>query len=214
MRRIPFFLIVTSILFTRAAVAQSVTDIQRFTTALREYEALRPTLSSAERAIGDRAMADMLRSLAARASTPSAPSTGVLSRNPYLPGSTSSVGSQYDPASPANPYGQYGSAYGVNGARNKYTTGGLDIIGTDGRYLGKLNSNPYDPNSVANPYGQYGSPYSPNSINNPYSQYGSPYSPNSARNPYATDPPKLYVPNTGIRVAPLPPLPGLPPITP
>lgn len=99
----------------------------------------------------------------------------------------------------ANPYGgvpisQYDhrvSKYSPDGALNPYTTGGGKIIGADGSYLGKLNSNKYDPESVANPYGQYGSKYSPNSINNPYSEYGSKYSPKSAKNPYAVTPPKV-----------------------
>lgn len=138
---------------------------------------------------------------------------GVLSTNPYLPGSTSSVGSRYAPNSPANPYGQYGSPYSVNGASNPYTTGGLDIIGSDGAYLGKLNSNRYDPNSVANPYGRYGSPYSSESINNPYGRFGSPFSSTSPANPYAASPPGLYAPSSyqsssaSVRTT-LPPLPS------
>ena len=119
---------------------------------------------------------------------------GVLSKNRYLPGSTSGVGSRYSASSPANPYGTYGSRYSQNGARNPYATRGLDIIGQDGAYLGKLNSNPYDPNSVSNPYGKYGSRYSRTSINNPYSRYGSPYSSYSAQNPYASSPPLLLIP--------------------
>ncbi len=71
------------------------------------------------------------------------------------------------------------------------------IVGEDGKYLGRLSSNPYDPESVSNPYGRYGSPYSPDSINNPYSQYGSPYSPYSATNPYATQAPKIVNPYGG-----------------
>lgn len=119
---------------------------------------------------------------------------GSLSSNRYLPGSTSAPGAQYQPSSPSNRYGTYGSRYSPDGARNPYTTGGLDIVGSDGTYLGKLNSNRYDPNSVSNSYGRYGSRYSPESINNPYGRYGSRYSPSSARNPYATQPPGLYEP--------------------
>ena len=48
------------------------------------------------------------------------------------------------------------------------------LYGSDGTYLGNLNSNQYDPNSIANPYGPHGSPYAQHSINNPYT-YGSPY---------------------------------------
>lgn len=139
---------------------------------------------------------------------------GSLSANPYAPMSTSSPSAQYDPNSPANPYSTYGSRYSTQGARNPYTTEGADIVGADGQYLGKLNSNSYDPNSVANPYGQYGSRYSPTSVNNPYGQYGSAYSPYSANNPYATQPPGVYAPTLSLPALPalpsLPELPGLP----
>jgi hypothetical protein len=100
----------------------------------------------------------------------------VITRNPYL-------------GTPVSPYDQRVSPYGLDGAKNPYTTGGGRIYGADGQYLGRLNANRYDPESVANPYGRYGSPYSPTSINNPYSKYGSRYSPRSATNPYATTPP-------------------------
>lgn len=119
---------------------------------------------------------------------------GYLSKNPYLPGSTSSPFSRYDPDSPSNPYGRYGSRYSPDGARNPYATGGLSIYGADGTYLGKLNANRYDPESVSNPYGRYGSRYSSTSVNNPYSRFGSKYSPYSAENPYASTPPKLKRP--------------------
>ncbi len=69
------------------------------------------------------------------------------------------------------------------------------MIGEDGTYLGRLNSNRYDPESTSNPYGVYGSRYSSKSINNPYGRYGSRYSPESARNPYATKAPKLFAPS-------------------
>lgn len=119
---------------------------------------------------------------------------GSLSANPYLPGSTSSLGSRYSPDSPKNPYGQYGSPYSPDGAANPYALGGLEVYGKNGTYLGRLNGNRYDPESISNPYGRYGSRYSPESVNNPYGQYGSPYSPYSAKNPYATQPPSLYTP--------------------
>ena len=69
------------------------------------------------------------------------------------------------------------------------------LIGEDGTYLGRLNSNQYDPESTSNPHGVYGSPYSAKSINNPYGRYGSRYSSESARNPYATKAPKLFAPS-------------------
>lgn len=65
------------------------------------------------------------------------------------------------------------------------------LVGSDGQYLGRLNSNRYDPDSVSNPYGRYGSRYSPDSINNRYGRYGSRYSNDSANNPYATDAPRI-----------------------
>ncbi len=75
-------------------------------------------------------------------------------------------------------------------------SGNVDVVGSDGKYLGKANTNKYDPNSISNPYGQYGSKYSPNSVNNEYGSYGSKYSTESAKNPYATEPPKLFEDNT------------------
>jgi len=115
---------------------------------------------------------------------------GMLSSNPYAPNSVSNpygmYGSPYSPYSISNPYGEYGSQYSPNGAANPYATGGARIYGSDGTYLGRLNSNRYDPESVSNPYGQYGSRYSPTSINNPYSLYGNPYSSRSVANPFGT----------------------------
>lgn len=134
---------------------------------------------------------------------------GHLSTNPYLPGSTAAPGARYDVASPANPYSTYGSPYSNDGARNRYATGGLEIYGSDGTYLGRLNSNRYDPESVSNPYGRYGSRYSPTSINNPYGAYGSAYSPSSAVNPYASTPPVLVKPRTTVALPSLyPPIGG------
>lgn len=134
---------------------------------------------------------------------------GRLSTNPYLPRSTSAPSARFDPSSPANPYGRYGSAYSTDGARNPYTTGGLKVYGSDGTYLGRLNSNRYDPESVSNPYGRYGSRYSPTSINNPYGRYGSAYSSGSAANPYASTPPVLVKPRTTVGLPSLyPPIGG------
>lgn len=143
---------------------------------------------------------------------------GTLSRNPYLPGSTTSPTARYDADSPANPHGRYGSPYSTEGARNPYTTGGLRIYGADGTYLGRLNANRHDPESVSNPYGRYGSPYSATSIHNPYSRYGSPYSSSSATNPFATSPPRLYAPSSSAirspRFTPIQPVEPVPPIRP
>jgi hypothetical protein len=144
-----------------------------------------PGLLQAQTADANRLLEKLLR--------PDEP-VGRLSTNPYLPRSTSTPYARFDPTSPANPYGRYGSAYSTDGARNPYTTGGLKVYGSDGTYLGRLNSNRYDPESVSNPYGRYGSPYSPTSINNPYGTYGSAYSPRSAANPHAPMPPVLVKP--------------------
>ena len=62
----------------------------------------------------------------------------------------------------------------------------VQLYGSNGQYLGNLNSNRFDPNSVSNPFGRYGSQFSPDSINNPFSQWGSQFSPNGVRNPFAT----------------------------
>jgi len=118
---------------------------------------------------------------------------GNINSNPYDPNSISNpygqYGNPYSPESINNPYGQYGNPYSPDGVTNPYTTGGPRIFGSDGTYLGRINSNSYDPESISNPYGQYGNPYSPNSINNPYGTYGNPYSPNSVTNPYSTSSP-------------------------
>lgn len=107
----------------------------------------------------------------------------IITTNPYL-------------GTPISPYDPRVNAYSTQGAKNRYTTQGGKIIGSDGTYLGKLNANRYDPESVANPYGKYGSRYSSTSINNPYSQYGSPYSPKSAKNPYTSTPPRVIYGDT------------------
>ena len=120
---------------------------------------------------------------------------GRLSANKYGADSTSNRygvhGSPYSSRSINNPYGTHGRA-----VRNPYACSQSSpvLIGEDGTYLGRLNSNRYDPESTSNPYGVYGSRYSSKSINNPYGRYGSRYSPESARNPYATKAPKLFAP--------------------
>jgi hypothetical protein len=118
---------------------------------------------------------------------------GRLSRNPYLPDSTSNpygrFGTSYSPNSIANPYGPYGNPYSPYSTTNPYATQAPRLFAEDGTYLGRLSANPYDPESVSNPFGRYGNPYSPDSINNPFGRYGSPYSPLSPFNPYATTPP-------------------------
>ena len=121
---------------------------------------------------------------------------GSFNANRYDPNSVSNpygqYGSQYSPKSINNPYGQYGSQYSPDGVTNPYTTGGPKLFGSDGKYLGRVNSNQYDPESISNPYGIYGSKYNPTSVNNPYSIYGSPYSPQSATNPYSTSSQPLF----------------------
>lgn len=107
--------------------------------------------------------------------------------NPY-----GQYGSEYSPNSINNPYGQYGSPYSPKSANNPYATNTPKLYSQDGKYLGKVSSNPYDPDSISNPYGRYGSPYSPDSVNNPYGRYGSPYSSESANNPYTTNAPVIY----------------------
>ncbi|HPP24715.1 MAG TPA: hypothetical protein PK973_08040 [Candidatus Saccharicenans sp.] len=125
---------------------------------------------------------------------------GKYSANKYDPESISNkygqYGSKYSPQSINNPYSLYGSVYSPISANNPYASGTSSpiLVGEDGQYLGRLNSNKYDPESVSNPYGIYGSKYSPVSINNPYSLYGSPYSPYSVNNPYTTQAPKIYAP--------------------
>ena len=121
---------------------------------------------------------------------------GSYSANEFDPYSVSNpygqYGSQYSPKSINNPYGQYGSQYSSDGIANPYTTGGPRLFGSDGTYLGRINSNQYDLESISNPYGIYGSQYSPTSVNNPCSIYGSPFSPNSATNPYSISTESLF----------------------
>ncbi|MGB4704887.1 MAG: hypothetical protein WBI18_07440 [Candidatus Saccharicenans sp.] len=124
---------------------------------------------------------------------------GRLSSNRYDPESVSNpfgkFGSIYGNTI-NNPYSEYGSPYSSKSVNNPYASGENSpfLIAEDGKYLGRLNSNPYDPESVSNPYGRYGSPYSPESINNPYGKYGSPYSPYSVNNPYTFQAPKIFAP--------------------
>ena len=126
---------------------------------------------------------------------------GKLSSNKYDPDSVSNpygrFGNPYGNTI-KNPYSQYGSPFSSKSANNPYASGSNSpiLVGEDGKYLGRLNSNKHDPQSVSNPYGRYGSPYSPDSVNNPYGKYGSPYSPNSATNPYAIQTPKIFAPTT------------------
>lgn len=56
------------------------------------------------------------------------------------------------------------------------------LYAPDGKYLGRLSSNPLDYESTSNPLGPYGNPCSPESINNPLSPYGNPISPDSVNN--------------------------------
>jgi hypothetical protein len=106
--------------------------------------------------------------------------------NPYRAGNT------YKADGLMNPHSPYGSPYNNKSWANPHATDAPRLYDSQGKYLGRLSTNPYDPDSVSNPYGRYGSPYSPDSIRNPYSPYGSPYSNKSWTNPYATDAPRLY----------------------
>ncbi len=129
---------------------------------------------------------------------------GKYSANKYDPESISNkygqYGSKYSPQSINNPYSPYGSPYSPSSVNNPYVSGAGSpiLVGEDGQYLGRLNSNKYDPESVSNPYGVYGSKYSPVSINNPYSLYGSPYSAYSVSNPHTTQAPKIYAPQNSL----------------
>lgn len=121
---------------------------------------------------------------------------GRLSTNPYgsrsIGNPNSYYGSPYSSRSVTNPNGTYGSPYGSRSATNPYATNTPRIYGSDGRYLGKLSSNPHDPESISNPNGRYGNPNSLYSVNNPNGPYGNPYSNRSATNPYATDAPRVF----------------------
>jgi len=129
---------------------------------------------------------------------------GKYSANKYDPESISNkygqYGSKYSPESVNNPYSLYGSPYSPSSVNNPYVSGASSpiLVGENGKYLGRLNSNKYDPESVSNPYSVYGSKYSPVSINNPYSLYGSPYSAYSVSNPYTTQAPKIYAPQNSL----------------
>lgn len=65
------------------------------------------------------------------------------------------------------------------------------LVGPQGQYLGRLNSNRFDPDSVANPFGRYGSRFSPDSINNEFGRWGSQFSPDGVRNPFGTGGPHI-----------------------
>jgi hypothetical protein len=86
---------------------------------------------------------------------------------------------------------KYGSRYSQNSINNPYATDTPKLYDRQGRYRGKLSSNPYDPDSISNPYGRYGSRYSPDSINNPYGA-GNPYRYDSPTNPYGSVFPTLF----------------------
>lgn len=111
---------------------------------------------------------------------------GQYSANKYNPNSTSnpysSYGSQYGNGINNN-FGKYGSPYSNSSARNPYATNAPKLYDRNGKYHGRLSTNPYHPDSTSNPYGRYGSKYSPDSINNPYGA-GNPYSPSSPKNSY------------------------------
>lgn len=127
------------------------------------------------------------------ASSAQAEYLGRYSKNRYQSDSTSNefgqYGSPYSSRSINNQFGRYGSQFSSQGVSNQFTTGGPKLYGSDGQFLGNLNSNQFDPNSVSNPFGRYGSKFSSTSINNQFSQYGSPFSNQSANNAFATDAP-------------------------
>lgn len=75
---------------------------------------------------------------------------------------------------PYNPYSEYGSRYSNKSWRNPYATDAPKIVDSEGKYRGRLSTNPYASDSISNPYGRYGNPYSPDSVNNPYGA-GNPY---------------------------------------
>jgi hypothetical protein len=68
----------------------------------------------------------------------------------------------------------------------------LEIIASDGTFLGTLDGGQYSLDSIYNKYGGYGSKYDPDCILNKYGEYGSDYSDLSPFNMYASDPPGLY----------------------
>ena len=76
---------------------------------------------------------------------------GNLSRNRYDPNSTANpygAGNPYDPNSINNPYGRYGSKYSPDSANNPYATNAPRLYDADGKYRGRLSTNPYDPDST------------------------------------------------------------------
>jgi hypothetical protein len=73
---------------------------------------------------------------------------------------------------------------------------GLDnarLIGDDGRFLGKITTNPYDTDSIGNEYGEYGNKFNINSIFNEFGTYGGKYSALSPFNRYTNTPPKIVL---------------------
>jgi len=120
---------------------------------------------------------------------------GRLSTNRIASDSTSNSVGQYGstvaPNSINNPVGQFGSSVSPNSVRNPIAMDTPKLYSQDGKYLGKVSSNPIDPDSISNPVGRYGSSVSPDSVNNPVGRYGSSVSPESANNPLATEAPEI-----------------------
>lgn len=120
---------------------------------------------------------------------------GRLSTNRVASDSTSNPVGQYgstvSSTSINNPVGRFGSSVSSNSARNPIATNTPKLYSQDGKYLGKLSSNPVDPDSISNPVGRYGSPVSADSVNNPVGRYGSTVSSESANNPLATNAPRI-----------------------
>jgi hypothetical protein len=67
------------------------------------------------------------------------------------------------------------------------------VIGQDGQFLGRLDTNRFDPESIANKFGPYGSQFSQTSIYNRFCPYGGAFSELSASNRMASQPPRVFV---------------------
>ncbi|OGW78853.1 MAG: hypothetical protein A3I73_00935 [Omnitrophica bacterium RIFCSPLOWO2_02_FULL_45_16] len=120
---------------------------------------------------------------------------GRLSTNRVASDSTSNPVGQYgstvSSTSINNPVGQFGSSVSSNSANNPVAMDTPKLYSQDGKYLGRVSSNPVDPDSISNPVGRYGSPVSVDSVNNPVGRYGSAVSSESANNPLATNAPRI-----------------------
>ena len=82
-----------------------------------------------------------------------------------------------------NQDGEYGSVLSNKSATNPNASNPPKLYDRNGKFRGKLSTNPYDPDSISNPYGRYGSKFSVDSINNWYGA-GNPYRLDSPYNPH------------------------------